>query len=220
MIDHTLLRPEATAAEVRRLCAEAREHEFFSVCVNPYRAALCAAELAGSGLEVCTVAGFPLGASPVGAKLADTETALRAGATEIDMVLNVGALKDGASARVRSEISALAGMCHAAGARLKVILETCLLTDEEKVLACRLAVDAGADFVKTSTGFNRAGATAADIALMRRTVGPAIGVKAAGGIRTLDDLLTMTAAGASRIGASASVAIVEAVPAGMDGPHV
>lgn len=219
LIDHTLLRPEATAAEVRRLCSEAREHGFFSVCVNPSRSALCASELAGTEVAVCAVAGFPLGASTTRSKLIETEAALRSGATEIDMVLDVGALKDGATTLVRSEIAALARLCHGAGALLKVILETCLLTDEEKVQACRLAVEAEADFVKTSTGFSRGGATAADVALMRRAVGPWIGVKASGGIRTLDDLLAMRAAGASRIGASASVAIVQSAPAAMDGPH-
>ncbi len=211
LIDHTLLRPGATAAEVRSLCAEAREHGFFSVCVNPARTGLCVAELQGSEVVVCTVAGFPLGASATETKLAEAETALRLGATEVDMVVNVGALKDGEYERVRAEIAALAAICHGSGALLKVILETCLLTDEEKATGCRLSVEAGADFVKTSTGFSTGGATAADVALMRATVGPDVGVKASGGIRTLDDLEAMVAAGASRIGASASVAIVQAI---------
>jgi deoxyribose-phosphate aldolase len=211
LIDHTLLRPGATAAEFRRLCAEAREHGFFSVCVNPARVGLCVAELQGTRVAVCTVTGFPLGASAAETKLAEAETALRLGATEVDMVVNVGALKDGENARVRAEITALATLCHGAGALLKVILETCLLTDEEKALGCRLSVEAGADFVKTSTGFSTGGATAADVALMRATVGPGVGVKASGGIRTIHDLKAMVAAGASRIGASASVAIVQAV---------
>jgi deoxyribose-phosphate aldolase len=210
LIDHTLLRPDASAADVRRLCAEAREYGFYSVCVNPVRAALCAAELRGSPVRVCSVAGFPLGASPVGALLAEAEAALRAGASEIDMVLNVGEFKDGAYARAAAGPAALARLCRDAGALLKVILETCLLTDGEKETACRLAVDAGAHFVKTSTGFGKGGATVADVALMRRAVGPHIGVKASGGIRTLQDLLAMKEAGASRIGASASVAIVQA----------
>lgn len=219
LIDHTLLRPAATAEEVSRLCREAREHRFFSVCVNPGRVAQCVAELAGSGVVVCTVAGFPLGATTADAKLAETATALKLGATEIDMVINVGALKDGETGRVRAEIASLARMCHEAGALLKVILETCLLMDEEKALGCRLAVEAGADFVKTSTGFSTGGATAADIALMRRTVGPKVGVKASGGIRTLDDLLAMVEAGATRIGASASVAMVEAALSAPDDRH-
>ncbi len=210
LIDHTLLRPDATAADVHRLCAEAREYEFCTVCVNPVRVAQCVAELRGSGVKVCAVAGFPLGASTVAAQLAEAGTVLRAGAREIDMVIDVGAVKDGAHERAEAGIKAMARLCHGAGALLKVILETCLLTDEEKVLGCRLAAGAGADFVKTSTGFGTAGATVADVALMRRTVGPAMGVKAAGGIRTLRDLEAMAAAGATRIGASASVAIMEA----------
>lgn len=210
LIDHTLLRPEATAADVRRLCGEAREHGFYSVCVNPVRAALCTAELRGSQVAVCTVAGFPLGASATEAKLAEAEAALRVGAAEVDMVLDIGALKDGNHARVRADIAALARLCRGAGALLKVIIEACLLTGEEKEAACRIAADAGAHFVKTSTGFSTGGATVADIRLMRRVVGSQVGVKASGGIRTLDDLLAMKAAGASRIGASASVAIVAA----------
>lgn len=210
LIDHTLLRPNATAAEVRQLCAEAREHGFFSVCVNPSRAAQCAAELRGCPVLVCTVAGFPLGATTTEAKLAEAEASLRVGAAEIDMVLNIGALKDGAYARAGADIAALARLCRGTDALLKVIIETCLLTDEEKEVACRLAVDAGAHFVKTSTGFSHGGATAADVSLMRRVVGPGTGVKASGGIRTLEDLLVMRKAGASRIGASASVAIVAA----------
>jgi deoxyribose-phosphate aldolase len=162
-------------------------------------------------VAVCTVAGFPLGASATETKLAEAGTALRLGATEVDMVVNVGALKDGEYDRVRAEIAALAAICHGSGALLKVILETCLLTDEEKAAGCRLSVEAGADFVKTSTGFSTGGATAADVALMRATVGPDVGVKASGGIRTLDDLRAMVEAGASRIGASASVAIVQAI---------
>jgi len=211
LIDHTLLRPGAAAVEIRRLCSEAREHGFYSVCVNPARVGLCVGELQGSGVVVCTVAGFPLGASATETKLAEAETALRLGATEVDMVVNVGALKDGEYERVRAEIAALAAICHGSGALLKVILETCLLTDEEKATGCRLSVEAGADFVKTSTGFSTGGATAADVALMRATVGPDVGVKASGGIRTLDDLRAMVEAGASRIGASASVAMVQAI---------
>lgn len=210
LIDHTILRADATRADIIRVCAEARRFGFASVCVNGFRVPLVAAELAGSGVKVCTVIGFPLGAMATDAKRAEAEIALRDEATELDMVLNVGALKSGEYDAVRSDIIAVVEPAHAAGALVKVILETCLLTDELKVLAARLAVEAGADFVKTSTGFGSAGATAADIRLMRATVGAGIGVKASGGIRTLEDLRTMVAAGANRVGASASVAIVEA----------
>ena len=210
LIDHTILRPDATADEIRQVCAEARHYGFASVCVNPARVALATAELRGSGVKVCSVAGFPLGATPTSAKLHEAESALREGAQEIDMVIHVGALKDRDYQAVKSDIESLAQLCHGGGARLKVIIETCLLDDAEKVAACALAKMAGADFVKTSTGFSKAGATAADVALMRRVVGPEMGVKAAGGIRTLADLRAMVDAGATRIGASASVKIMEA----------
>jgi deoxyribose-phosphate aldolase len=209
LIDHTILKPEAAAGEIRRVCREAREYCFASVCVNPYWVPLVAAELRGSPVKVCTVAGFPLGATPAEVKVFEAETAIRAGANEVDMVINVGALKSGGLAAVRNEIQAVAQACHNGGAQLKAIIETALLDDAEKIMACTLAKVAGADFVKTSTGFSKHGATAADIALMRRTVGPDLGVKASGGVRTLEDVKAMTAAGATRIGASASVKIVQ-----------
>jgi len=210
LIDHTILKPEATRDDVARVCREARRHGFASVCVNPYWVPLAAQELKGSPVKVCTVAGFPLGATSTAAKVCETELALRDGAQEIDMVMNIGALKSGDYAAVESDIRLVAETCHSRGALLKVILETALLDDTEKAIACALAKLAGADFVKTSTGFSKHGATVADVALMRRVVGPQMGVKAAGGIRTLEDLKAMTAAGATRIGASASVKIVEA----------
>jgi deoxyribose-phosphate aldolase len=210
LFDHTILRPDATAEEIRQACAEARQYGFASVCVNPVRVALAAAELRGSGVTVCSVAGFPLGATPTEAKRLEAALAMREGAREIDMVIHVGALKERDYQAVKNDIQSVADLCHAGGARLKVIIETCLLDDAEKVAACTLAQMAGADFVKTSTGFSKAGTTAADVALMRRVVGPQMGVKAAGGIRTLEDLRAMVAAGASRIGASSSVRIMEA----------
>src|SRR5436305_13012724 len=210
LIDHTLLRPDATRAEIVKICAEARKYEFASVCVNPYWVPLVAAELAGSPVKVCTVVGFPLGATTTESKCAETEIALRAGAQEIDMVINVGALRSGDQETVRQDIKGVVAAAHRAGAIVKTILETALLDDNQKAIACTLAKLAGADFVKTSTGFGPSGATAQDIALMRSVVGPGMGVKASGGIRTLQDLQTMQAAGASRIGASASVKILEA----------
>jgi len=211
LIDHTILRADATREDVRRVCAEAREYKFASVCVNGCWVPFVASELAGTPVKVCTLAGFPLGAMAGEAKLAETEIALREGASEVDMVLNVGALKDGAREAVQREIAQLAAACRAGGAILKVILETCLLSDDQKRIACELSMAAGADFVKTSTGFGSAGATEADIALMRAAVGAGMGVKASGGIRTLADLRKMVAAGASRIGASASVNILKSV---------
>jgi deoxyribose-phosphate aldolase len=210
IIDHTILKPDATEADILMLCAEAARYQFASVCVNGFWVPLAARELAGSDVKVCTVIGFPLGAMATAAKRSEAEIALRGGATELDMVLNVGALKGGDTVAVAADIAAVVQAAHASGALVKVILETCLLSDEQKVTACRLAVDAGAEFVKTSTGFGAAGATEADVALMRRTVGSGTGVKASGGIRTLDQLRAMVAAGATRIGASASVSIVEA----------
>jgi deoxyribose-phosphate aldolase len=213
LIDHTILKPEATRADVVKVCREARQYCFASVCVNPYWVPLVAAELAGSGVKVCTVVGFPLGATSTEAKVAETAVALRGGAQEIDMVINVGALRSGDHEAVKLDVQEVVNVSHAARAIVKVILETALLDDSQKAIACTLCKIAGADFVKTSTGFSTSGATAHDVALMRSVVGPDIGVKASGGIRTLQDLQTMTAAGATRIGASASVKIVEATAA-------
>ncbi len=212
MIDHTLLKPEATPADVQRVCEEALRYHFASVCVNPVFVPQVAQSLRGSDVKVCTVVGFPLGATSTAAKVCETEIALAQGAQEIDMVLAVGLLKAGDLRAVEADIAAVAAVCRAHGALLKVILETALLTDEEKIVACQLAVSAGAHYVKTSTGFSRSGATAADIALMRRTVGPHIGVKASGGVRTYADALAMIEAGASRLGASSSIAILEGCP--------
>jgi deoxyribose-phosphate aldolase len=210
LIDHTLLRPDATRAEIVKLCKEARQYEFASVCVNPYWVPLAAAELAGSPVKVCTVVGFPLGATTTESKIAETEAALRVGAQEIDMVMNIGAMRSGDQEAVRQDIHGVVEAAHRAGAIVKVILETAFLDDNQKATACTLAKLAGADFVKTSTGFGPSGATAHDVALMRLVVGPDMGVKAAGGVRTLEDLQKLAAAGASRIGASASVKIAEA----------
>ncbi|MEZ5352116.1 MAG: deoxyribose-phosphate aldolase [Bryobacteraceae bacterium] len=208
MIDHTLLRPDATQAEIAKLCAEARRYGFASVCVNPYWVTQAAAALHGSAVKVCTVIGFPLGATTTDAKVAETAAAIRCGAQEVDMVINVGALKSGDAGRVRQDIAGVVAAAHPAGALVKVILETALLSDDEKRIACAMAKAAGADFVKTSTGFAKHGATVHDIALMREAVGPSMGVKASGGIRTREDAQAMALAGATRIGASASVKIV------------
>ena len=204
-IDHTLLKADATEAQIRTLCAQAREFHFASVCVNPRWVALCAQELAGSGVKVCTVIGFPLGASVSADKAAETLQAVADGANELDMVISVGDLKAGNNETVQADIRAV--VRAAAGKTVKVIIEACLLTDEEKTRACKLAMAAGADFVKTSTGFSAGGATVADVKLMRAAVGPNFGVKAAGGIRTREQALAMIEAGATRIGASAGVAI-------------
>lgn len=204
-IDHTLLKPEATAADIRRLCAEAREHGFAAVCVNGARVALAAERLAGSAVKVAAVAGFPLGAMTTAAKAREVEDLVRLGAHEVDVVLPVGHLKEGDDGYVQRDIAAV--VQAAAGRPVKVILETCLLTDDEKVRACRLCVEAGAAFVKTSTGFNRAGATVADVALMKRTVGDACQVKAAGGIRDAATAQALIAAGAARLGTSSGVLI-------------
>ena len=205
-IDHTILKPDATAAQVKKLCAEAKEYGFASVCVNPSRIALAAAELSGTDVTPCCVVGFPLGAIPTESKAAETAVAVKNGAREIDMVIDVGRAKDGDWDYVQSDIAAVKAACGEV--LLKVIIETCLLTDEEKVEACRAAVRANADFVKTSTGFSKAGATAADVKLMRETVGPDMGVKAAGGIHNRAEAEAMIAAGATRIGASSGIAIV------------
>lgn len=204
-IDHTLLKPEASEEAVRKLCAEARDFGFASVCVNGGFTELVARELKGSDVKTCVVIGFPLGAGTSAAKAFEAADAVSRGAEEIDMVISVGRLRSGETASVREDIRAV--VQAAEGALVKVIIETCLLTDEQKELACRLAEEAGAHFVKTSTGFSTGGATAEDVALMRRVVGDRLGVKASGGIRKREDAERMIAAGASRIGASASVGI-------------
>ena len=209
LIDHTLLRPEATREQVVQLCAEARQYGFAAVCVNPTWVRLCAERLCQSPVKVCTVVGFPLGATLNEVKAYETRRAIRLGTEEIDMVINVGALKSGDYGLVENDIAGVVLACQEEGAHSKVIIEAALLTDEEKVKACTLAKAAGADYVKTSTGFGPGGATAADVALMRRVVGPEIGIKAAGGIRTFEQAQQMVQAGATRIGASASVKIVQ-----------
>ena len=209
MIDHTLLKPEATPDQIAQLCYEARKHGFAAVCVNPTHVQLAAQLLRGSSVAVCTVVGFPLGATPPEVKAYEAQVALDQGATEIDMVINLGALKSRDYEMVARDIRAVVRVCRAKGALVKVILEAALLTDEEKIAACLLAKESGADFVKTSTGFASGGATAADVALMRRVVGPKMGVKAAGGVRTRADAQALVAAGATRIGASAGVKIIQ-----------
>jgi deoxyribose-phosphate aldolase len=201
------LKPDASRTDVERVCQEALECGFFSVCINPYWVPFAFAVVGGSAVKICTVAGFPLGASTTASKQVEAQQAIRAGAEEIDMVLNVGALLSGDERSVETDIAAVAEVCRAEGAGLKVILETALLNDTQKRTACRIAMTCGADFVKTSTGFAAKGATVEDVTLMRAAVGHHMGVKASGGIRTLADLERMVAAGASRIGASASVAI-------------
>lgn len=208
-IDHTLLKPEATIQQISQLCHEALLYHFASVCVNPTHVKLAAQLLKNSDVKVCTVIGFPLGATSTQAKVFETEQALNDGATEIDMVINIGALKGGEDQLVEQDIANVVHMSHSRGALCKVIIETALLTGEEKVRACRLAKKAGADFVKTSTGFSSGGATIEDVALMRQTVGPGVGVKASGGIKSLVDAQNMIAAGATRLGASAGVKIVQ-----------
>jgi deoxyribose-phosphate aldolase len=215
LIDHTLLKPEATTQQIKQLCAEAIQYNFASVCLNPTHVKLAAQLLENSEVDVCTVVGFPLGATLSQVKVFETEQALNDGATEIDMVINIGALKQGNNDLVEQDIAGVVKAAHSRKAICKVIIETALLTDEEKVRACQLAKKAGADFVKTSTGFSGGGATGGggatveDVALMRQTVGPDIGVKAAGGIKTLADAQNMIAAGATRLGASAGVKIVQ-----------
>jgi deoxyribose-phosphate aldolase len=209
LIDHTLLKPDATAQEIEKLCQEAAEFHFATVCVNPTWVAFCARLLRGSGVGVCSVVGFPLGATTPDVKQYETRRAIFDGATEIDMVINVGALKSGDLRLVEQDIEAVTGACRQGGATSKVIIEAALLTDEEKVTASTLTKAAGADFVKTSTGFGPGGATIADVMLMRRVVGDAVGVKAAGGVRDLEQMKAMVAAGATRVGASAGVRIVK-----------
>lgn len=213
LIDHTLLKPQATPVQVEQLCAEARRYGFASVCINPVYARLAAEKLEGSGVAVCTVVGFPLGATTTLIKVRETQQAIADGAAEIDMVIHIGALKAGDHRTVQEDIAAVSTACHEGGALLKVIIEAVLLSDEEKATACRLAQAAGADFVKTSTGFAGGGATIEDVRLMRQTVGPRMGIKAAGGIRDYADAMAMVEAGATRIGASAGVQIVEQIPA-------
>jgi len=209
MIDHTLLKPDATRANIGELCREAAQFKFATVCINPTWVALSAKLLEGSGVRVCSVVGFPLGATTPDVKGYETRRAIFDGAREIDMVINVGALKSGALRVVECDIESVTTPCRDAGALSKVIIEAALLTDEEKTTACTLAKAAGADYVKTSTGFGPGGATAADVALMRRVVGAEMGVKAAGGVRDLEGMKAMIAAGATRVGASAGVKIVQ-----------
>jgi deoxyribose-phosphate aldolase len=213
LIDHTLLKPDAARADVARLCDEAREFSFACVCVNPYWVRFAAENLADSPVSICTVVGFPLGANDARTKLAEAQLALSSGAEELDMVQNIGALRSQDLQVVRKEIEEVTALAHAQGAILKVILEACLLSEPEKITACTLALDAKADFVKTSTGFSTGGATLEDVKLMRKTVGPTVGVKASGGIRTLDALRSMVSAGANRIGTSSGVSIVREVTA-------
>ena len=205
--DHTLLKPDATSAQIVKLCAEARKYEFASVCVNPCYIPLAKKELQGSIVKVCTVIGFPLGAMRTAAKAFEAKEAIEAGADEVDMVINVGKAKEGDFAAVRDDIAAVKKACGKT--LLKVILETCLLTKEEIVACCKAAMEAGADYVKTSTGFSKGGATPEDVALMRQTVGDRLGVKASGGVHNLAEAKAMIEAGASRIGASASVVVME-----------
>ena len=209
MIDHTLLKADATRAEIEKLCREAAEFQFATVCVNPVWVALAAAKLRGTGVGVCSVVGFPLGATTADVKNFETRRAIFDGASEIDMVINVGALKSGDLRTVERDIEAVVEPCRQCGVTSKVIIEAALLTDEEKITASTLTKAAGADFVKTSTGFGPGGATVADVALMRRVVGAEMGVKAAGGVRDLEGLKAMVAAGATRVGASAGVKIVQ-----------
>ncbi len=209
MIDHTLLKPDATRQEIEALCREAAQFKFATVCVNPTWVATAAKLLAGSGVGVCSVVGFPLGATTPDVKGYETRRAIFDGAREIDMVINIGALKSGDLATVERDIACVTTPCRDAGVLSKVIIEAALLTDDEKVTACTLAKAAGADYVKTSTGFASGGATAADVALMRRVVGAEMGVKAAGGVRDLEGVKAMIAAGATRVGASAGVKIVQ-----------
>jgi len=209
LIDHTLLKPDATVQQIAQLCHEALLHRFASVCINPSHVKLAAELLRNSDIKVCTVVGFPLGATSPQAKMFETEQALADGATEIDMVINIGALKGGDDDLVRRDITSVVQAAHRRNALCKVIIETALLSDEEKIRACQLAKEAGADFVKTSTGFSGGGATIEDVRLMRQVVGPRVGVKASGGIRNLADAKNMIAAGATRLGASAGIKIMQ-----------
>jgi deoxyribose-phosphate aldolase len=218
MIDHTLLKADATAEQIETLCAEAREHRFASVCVNPVWVELCNRLLSGYPTVVCTVVGFPLGATLPEVKAAEAAQAIAQGASEVDMVMNVGALKSANFRLVERDIAGVVDACRQGGAISKVIIEAALLSDDEKVQACVIAKAAGADFVKTSTGFGPGGATAEDVSLMRRVVGPSIGVKAAGGVRDLQSAQAMIEAGADRIGASVGVKIVQESEGSIPGP--
>lgn len=209
LIDHTLLKPDATESEIKRLCEEAAQYHFASVCVNPTWVRASSCHLQGSGVPVCTVIGFPLGATLADVKAYEARRAIMDGAREVDMVINVGALKSGDDCLVEHDIHAVVEVAHEYGVTCKVIIETALLTDDEKVRACQAARSAGADFVKTSTGFSKGGATVADIALMRRVVGPELGVKASGGVKSMADARAMVEAGATRIGASVGVKIAQ-----------
>lgn len=212
MIDHTILKPETTKEMVKKVCDEARENNFASVCVNPYYVDFVKSQLEGSGVKVTSVIGFPLGSTTKEVKAFEANNAIENGADELDMVINIGALKNREYDIVREDIEAVVNAAKGK-ALVKVIIETCLLTNEEKEVACKLSVEAGADYVKTSTGFSTGGATAEDIQLMRKTVGPNIGVKASGGIRDSKKVKEMIEAGASRIGASSSVEIVKGLEA-------
>ena len=217
MIDHTLLKPEATESEVRSLCDEAKAYNFASVCVNPCYVPLCSELLRGTQVKVCSVIGFPLGATTTAAKRSEAEEVLELGAQEIDMVINIGKLKGGDYKYVFNDINQVVLAAKRKGAVAKVIIETALLTDEEKVKACLISKEAKADFVKTSTGFSKGGATAGDVALMRYVVGSSVGVKASGGVRSYEDAEEMIKSGADRIGASASVKIVTGEKTGHSG---
>lgn len=219
MIDHTLLKPDATQEQIAQLCYEARKYNFASVCVNPGWVELCAKLLQGSPVKVCTVIGFPLGATASEVKVYEAGNAIDHGATEIDMVINIGALKSRDLERVARDIRGVVVASHERGAIVKVIIETSLLTDEDKVIACLVSKEAGADFVKTSTGFSSGGATVHDIELMRRVVGPFMGVKASGGVRTFEDAESMVKAGATRLGASAGVKILQGPSASNEKPQ-
>lgn len=208
-IDHTNLKAYASEEDIIKLCDEARRYNFYAVCVNPYRVKLAKEQLQGTNIKVATVIGFPLGATPTEVKVFEAKKALEDGADEVDMVLNIGALKDKAYKYVRNDIAEVVRIAHEKGAIVKVIIETCYLSEEEKEIACKLAVEAGADFVKTSTGFGSGGATIEDVKLMRKVVGDKLGVKAAGGIRTYEEALAMINAGANRIGTSSGVKIIE-----------
>ncbi|AKO94192.1 MULTISPECIES: deoxyribose-phosphate aldolase [Priestia] len=214
MIDHTLLKADAKKEEIEKLCEEAKEHHFASVCVNPTWVSLSSSLLEGTDVKVCTVIGFPLGANTPEVKAFEAQNAISNGATEVDMVINIGALKDGNDQEVKRDIQAVVEASK--GVLVKVIIETCLLTEDEKIRACKLAVEAGADYVKTSTGFSTGGATVEDVALMRKTVGPDVGVKASGGVRNAEGAKAVIEAGATRIGASSGIAIVNGYTADTD----
>ena len=213
-IDHTLLKPESTREQIDKIISEAREYEFKSVCINPTHVSHAAQQLADTKVLVCTVIGFPLGATTTATKVYETEDAIKNGADEIDMVINIGALKDGRFEEVQKDIEGVVGAAN--GKTVKVIIETCLLTDDEKVKACELSQAAGANFVKTSTGFAGGGATPEDVKLMKQTVGDDLEVKASGGVRNLDDFNAMLEAGATRIGASAGVQIIQGLQSDSD----